>query len=134
MVHAVKALIYRRDGQMLLQQRDDTPDLPFPGHWTFFGGQVEPGESLQEALERELIEELGCVPGRIGEELFQWAWRGRGAAQNHCFPVSCDIDDTIFSLGEGQAMGWFRVDELIRLRLTPGVWDNISVISQFLSL
>ena len=131
---AVKALIYRRDGRLLLQQRDDTPDLPFPGYWTFFGGQVEPGESLQEALKRELVEELGCVPGRIRDELFQWTWLGKGAAKNHCFPVSCDIDDRIFSLGEGQAMGWFSIEELTRLRLTPGVRDNISVIRRFLSL
>lgn len=132
--HAVKALIYRRDGRMLLQQRDDTPDLPFPGYWTFFGGQVEPGESLQEALKRELIEELGCVPGRIGDELFQWAWLGKGAAQNHCFPVSCDIDDEILSLGEGQAMWWFPIEELTSLRLTPGVRDHIPTIRRFLSL
>jgi 8-oxo-dGTP diphosphatase len=132
--HAVKALIYRRDGKMLLQQRDEIPQLPFPGHWTFFGGQVEPGESLHEALERELVEELGCVPGRIGDELFQWTWHGPGAAQNHCFPVHCELDGANFLLGEGQAMEWFRLEEITALRLAPGVRDNIPIIRKFLAL
>lgn len=70
--HAVKALIYRDEGWILLQQRDYAPGLAFPGFWTFFGGLVEQGESLQKALERELVEELGCIPGQVGDELFRW--------------------------------------------------------------
>jgi 8-oxo-dGTP pyrophosphatase MutT (NUDIX family) len=45
--HAVKALIYDSGGRLLLQQRDDRPDLLFPGCWTFFGGLVEEGETGQ---------------------------------------------------------------------------------------
>lgn len=75
-LHAVKAVIYRRDSRVLLQQRDCTSGLLFPGLWALFGGQVEAGENMKSALQRELIEELGCMPGQIGDELFQWAWRG----------------------------------------------------------
>ena len=85
--HAVKALIYRKDGSMLLQQRDDIPGLAFPNTWTWFGGLVEPGENLKDALHRELTEELGCIPGRVEEELFQWRWSGPQPALNHIFPI-----------------------------------------------
>ena len=132
--HAVKALIYRSDSQVLLQQRDFAPGLAFPGCWTFFGGQVEPGETFKSALQRELVEELGCVPGRIGDELFQWAWRGKNPAQNHCFPVYCEVDDDALVLNEGQAMSWFSLEGLQDIPLTPGVYEHLPRIAIFLGL
>jgi 8-oxo-dGTP diphosphatase len=46
-----------RDGQVLLARR--SPEMALPGCWELPGGKVEPGESDAEALERELLEELG---------------------------------------------------------------------------
>ena len=46
-----------RDAQVLMCQRPSTKIYPL--HWEFPGGKVETGESLFEALERELFEELG---------------------------------------------------------------------------
>jgi len=131
-VHAVKALIYRPSGCILLQQRDDKPDLPFAGRWTFFGGQVEPGEDLVEALRRELLEELGCLPGLVGDELFQWDWHGAQPARNHYFSVLCDVADEALVLNEGQAMAWMNLDELSNLPTTPLITDNIGHITQFI--
>ena len=42
----------------LLQKRDYTPGIPFQGLWTLFGGRVDEGESSEQALFRELREEL----------------------------------------------------------------------------
>ena len=57
--HVVGAILWTDDGRVLLQQRDDRPDLRYPGYWTLFGGQVEEDESPDQAVVRELIEELG---------------------------------------------------------------------------
>ena len=55
-LHVVAALI--RDGRrFLVSQRK--PDDTFPDHWEFPGGGVEAGESDENALVRELDEELG---------------------------------------------------------------------------
>jgi 8-oxo-dGTP diphosphatase len=45
------------DGRLLVQQRP--PGKPFAGLWEFPGGKIEPGETPEAALIRELKEELG---------------------------------------------------------------------------
>jgi 8-oxo-dGTP diphosphatase len=55
---AVAAIITVADGRYLMQLRDDKPRIFYPGHWSCFGGAVSPGEDLQDALKRELEEEL----------------------------------------------------------------------------
>jgi 8-oxo-dGTP diphosphatase/A/G-specific adenine glycosylase len=63
----VVAAIIRRGSQILITRRFD--DVHLPGYWEFPGGKVEPGESLEFALEREIREELG-VTIRIEGEYF----------------------------------------------------------------
>ena len=61
----VAALITRNSKLLVCQRkRNDTHPL----QWEFPGGKVEPGESLAEALTRELREELG-VSATIGAEV-----------------------------------------------------------------
>ena len=49
------------DGRFLLTSRPD--GKVYAGHWEFPGGKVEPGESVEQALRRELHEELGITIG-----------------------------------------------------------------------
>ncbi|MBV8630940.1 MAG: NUDIX domain-containing protein, partial [Silvibacterium sp.] len=50
------ALILRGDEVLICQRR---PDQPMALKWEFPGGKIEPGESPEQALARELSEELG---------------------------------------------------------------------------
>ncbi|MGB3202375.1 MAG: NUDIX hydrolase [Nodosilinea sp.] len=52
------AILYQGD-RFLMQLRDDIPNIAWPGHWAFFGGHLEPGESPEVAVYRELREEIG---------------------------------------------------------------------------
>jgi 8-oxo-dGTP diphosphatase len=62
----VVAAVIERDGRVLICQRrrGDRFELK----WEFPGGKVKAGETLEEALQRELWEELG-VGARIGAEM-----------------------------------------------------------------
>lgn len=57
-VPVVCAIIVRGELIMLAQR---PPDKKLGGLWEFPGGKVEPGESAETALHRELQEELGCT-------------------------------------------------------------------------
>ncbi|WP_185805746.1 WbuC family cupin fold metalloprotein [Chlorobium phaeovibrioides] len=131
--HSVKALIYRSDGRVLLQQRDDKEGLPFRRCWAFFGGMVEGNETFKGGLERELKEELGQVPGIVFDELFSWKWSaGWIETVNHFFPVRYDGDVSELRLSEGMGMRWFSVEELISQPMTPDVYENYSEVVAFL--
>ena len=55
----IAAIILENDeGKFLLYLRDNKPDIPFPDHWDLIGGHIEEGETPEEALVREVKEEL----------------------------------------------------------------------------
>ncbi len=66
-VRVVAAVVERRDRILLAQRR---PDKRHGGLWEFPGGKVGPGETEEEALARELREELGVELLEVGECLF----------------------------------------------------------------
>jgi mutator protein MutT len=61
----VVAAVIRRAGTLLITQRLDNVHLA--GMWEFPGGKVEAGESFEEALQREIGEELGIAIGVLDE-------------------------------------------------------------------
>ena len=129
---AVKAIIYREDGSLLMQQRDNDIELPFANCWNFFGGSIHTGELVEVALERELKEELGLIPGFVSSQLFEWEYFGDWQSTiNYFFPVKCEVDITDIKLQEGQNLRWFKLDELVEIPLTPVVYENISEIINF---
>jgi 8-oxo-dGTP diphosphatase len=67
---AVVGAAVLRDGRVLACRR--TAPAALAGLWEFPGGKVDPGESDEQALVRELAEELGCsarLSERIGPDL-----------------------------------------------------------------
>jgi 8-oxo-dGTP diphosphatase len=75
MVQVVAAIIESR-GRILIGRRK--PEQSHPLKWEFPGGKVEPGETPEQALARELEEELGIL-GAVGEEItrYQHTYPGR---------------------------------------------------------
>ncbi|MCL9663589.1 (deoxy)nucleoside triphosphate pyrophosphohydrolase [Paenibacillus hunanensis] len=64
-IHVVGAVIIENE-KILCAQRGATKTLAYK--WEFPGGKIEQGETAQEALKREIIEEMQCEIN-IGEEI-----------------------------------------------------------------
>ena len=58
-LEVVAGILIRADGKVFLASRPE--GRAYAGYWEFPGGKVEAGESLQDAMARELHEELGIV-------------------------------------------------------------------------
>jgi len=73
----VGGLIANEQGRIFVQRRSRSRTL-FPGCWDIVGGHVEAGETLVEALAREIREETGWTLSRIAAvvDIFDWEAEG----------------------------------------------------------
>ncbi len=62
---AASAIYIIFDNKLLLFQRDDIPEIPYPGTWDLVGGMQEQDETPEQALRREIKEEVTYVPRNI---------------------------------------------------------------------
>jgi 8-oxo-dGTP diphosphatase len=62
-VDVAVGVLIQTDGQFLLTSRPH--GKVYAGYWEFPGGKFEPGETVEQALQRELHEELGIQTGQI---------------------------------------------------------------------
>lgn len=58
-VDVAVGILMKENGDVLLAQRPF--GKPYEGYWEFPGGKVETGETVEEALKREFMEELGIT-------------------------------------------------------------------------
>jgi 8-oxo-dGTP diphosphatase len=122
--HAAGIIPVYPGGAILLQLRDDRPDVAAPNRWSTIGGHIEPGESPAEAAIREMEEETGRRPETVIPVgyLDHPSSRTPGIIiRSHIFatPAPWPLDDMI--LGEGQRIDWFTPDEVPSLRLGPAL-------------
>lgn len=64
-IKVVAAIIENENKEILCALR--SPEMTLPNQWEFPGGKVEKGESLFEAIEREIQEELNCTVEAVDE-------------------------------------------------------------------
>lgn len=64
-IKVVAAIIENENKEILCALR--SPEMTLPNQWEFPGGKVEQGESLFEAIEREIQEELSCTVKAVDE-------------------------------------------------------------------
>ena len=116
MKKVVKAIIYKNN-QFLLQLRDNSKKISYPNHWSFFGGEVENNENDEEALLRELKEEIAWMPNKINYYTTFVDYSTN--AEVKLYLIKFESNNTKLNLNEGQKMKWFRLEDIKTLIKTP---------------
>ncbi len=125
-IHVVAAVITDVRGRILLARRTDGRDLA--GLWEFPGGKREPGESPEDALIRELQEELG-ITVQVGAPLIN-------VPQQYPDKRLClDVRQVTAWSGiprgvEGQALAWVAPEKLMRYPMPPADRPVVAALRQ----
>ncbi|HEX3733489.1 MAG TPA: NUDIX domain-containing protein [Mycobacteriales bacterium] len=117
---AAMLLIVTENGDLLMHHRDNKPGIPNPDCWAGFGGAVEDGETVEEAVHREVREETGL---QIADPVFLTEaidHEGDGRAVS-LFYVVGGVRPEDIDLQEGAGVAVHRVEDLPRLKITPFV-------------
>lgn len=125
-IHVAAAVITDVRGRILLARRTDGRDLA--GLWEFPGGKREPGESPEQALVRELQEELG-ITVQVGPPLIS-------VPQQYPDKRLClDVRQVNAWQGiprgvEGQALAWVAPEKLTRYPMPPADRPVVAALLQ----
>ncbi len=129
----VGAILHNAQGDVLLQLRDDKPGLPYANHWTLFGGSAEAGETPDEAIRRELLEELELALPLTFWKFYRCPIRsidGVITTNNHIFIGQMTRELSELTLHEGQAMRYFSRHEVADMRLA---FDQHLILNEWIN-
>lgn len=106
-------LLINSKNELLMLLRDDIPNIPFPNMWDIPGGQVETGEKPQDAVRREMLEEMNLELGEI--TLFK-VYESENLVDN-VFWTRIDLQPEKINLMEGQKIAYFSRSQLRDMKL-----------------
>lgn len=122
-VEVAVGVLIDAQGRFLLTTRP--PGKVYAGYWEFPGGKIEPGETVEQALRRELQEELGIEIGAAlpwQQEVFDYP---HALVRLHF----CKVFDWSghFEMREGQTMAW----QTLPVQVQPVLPGTVPVLRWF---
>lgn len=118
------------DGRVLLQQRP--PGKSMAGLWEFPGGKVEPGETPEAALVRELHEELGIETHESCLAPATFASEPLGERQLLLLLYVCRKWKGVPEPRHATALTWVRPAQMYALAMPPADLPMIGVLDALL--
>jgi 8-oxo-dGTP diphosphatase len=115
----VGVILLNERGEILMQLRDDIPTIADPGCWAVPGGGVDPGEALEQAARREIVEETNYVLGNLELAHERDLDRGNGFIEHQAYFLAEYDGQQSLECREGQRLEFIPPERLDALLLTP---------------
>jgi len=126
-IPVVTALLIK-GGKVLMCQRRENKTYPL--HWEFPGGKVEAGETLLQALQRELMEELAISVTKAEPWFEDIMTYSNGFTYQVTFFIVRDFEGDLVNM-EFNAIGWFTATELDFIQQLSG---NLNILEKIADL
>ena len=120
-------ILTNSNNEVLLLLRDNKTDIPFPNMWDIPGGKVEDGESPEQALRREMMEEMSIK--NLGKINMFRILTSENITDN-IFWKRLNLDLEEIDLKEGQRIEYFNLE---RIRKTKLAFNYNEVLENFYS-
>lgn len=102
--------------------------MSLPNYWKFPGGKVEKGENHQQALVREIEEELG-VEITVGEKITDTVHQYE-EIKVHLHTYYCQLISGIPVAKEHKSLEWVTLDNLHMLKWAPADIPTVANIAK----
>lgn len=126
LIKVVGAVIENQNNEILCALR--SPNMSIPNRWEFPGGKVEKGESLKEAIEREIQEELNC--NIEFTDVFNDNTHEYDTFIVNLITIKCSLISGTPTANEHSKIMWLRRENLLSLKWAPA---DISAVDQLSS-
>jgi len=112
-------ILIANNGKILLQHRDNNISW-YPDHWGPFGGQIENDETPEQAVRREIKEEIGIELTDLRFFRKYEMKREEGTYEAFLFvaPLTVSVEKLKKQQREGQDLGIFSFSEIKDLKIT----------------
>lgn len=123
-------MLYDKDGKVLLQHRSKNAKR-LPNYWGAFGGGIEEGETPEEGLRRELLEEIEyVVKNPVLLSVDKWIQEDTEMT-GYDFVEKYDESQPIVQ-HEGQGYGWFTITEALQLQMVDQRRNALMKLEEYL--
>ena len=123
-IDGTNIIFLNEQNAILLQLRDNKPNIPYPNMWAIPGGHIGKGETPLECILREVKEELGVELNEAA--LFVAAERFYGREHTYWARANFRLED--ITLTEGQGVQWFTYDETKNMKL---IYEDNLIVDEF---
>ena len=126
LIKVVAAIIENDNNEILCALR--SPIMSLPNMWEFAGGKIEGSETLKEAIEREIKEELACDVEFI--DVFNDNTHEYDKSLVNLIAVKCRITSGTPTASEHSKLIWLHRENLLSLKWAPA---DMKAVDQLVS-